>query len=329
LTYNFKDFDLNSLFLSINSDLSSVDSIITENIFCGIDFVDKSLVGLINNNRKRIRCALVVLFSKIARVTNTDLIFKTAACVEILHNAALIHDDIIDSAKFRRGSISVPVELGNQIAVLAGDYLFARSLSVLPENISVIVRNLLISAVQDMTKGELLQLSHKDLISFDEDLYYQTIFFKTAKFMSVCCFIGQKLAANSKYDLISSKFGEELGMAFQIIDDVNDYEFEFTDTGKTIGVDYFEGKITLPLIVLWKNSTLDFRKKIIKLFSKRNKRNFNKLCKLLKDSEALSQCRNIALQYAENCRELLKKLPDSESKDVLQKLTYFVIDRKY
>jgi len=324
-----KDFDLNLLFSSINSDLLAIDSIIAENICSGIDFVDKSLLGLINNNRKRIRCALVVLFAKVANVTDNDLMFRTAACVEILHNAALIHDDVIDSAKFRRGIASVPAELSNQIAVLAGDYLFARSLSVIPENISLTARNSLISAVQDMTKGELLQLSRKDLVAFDEEFYYQTISFKTAKFMSACCFIGQNLASDSKYDLISSEFGEKLGMAFQIIDDVNDYELEFADTGKINGADYFEGKITLPLIVLWKNSALDFRKKIVKLFSKRNKRNFNKLCNLLKDSQALLQCRNIALQYAENCRELLKKLPDSESKDVLQELTYFVINRKY
>ena len=208
-----------------------------------------------NNKGKQIRPTLTLLASKLCKQNVENESISVALSLELLHTASLVHDDVVDESKLRRGQSSVNAIWDNQIAVLTGDYLLSESLNMSCKTNNVNIVNNICTLGKKLSEGELLQISNVQTISLSEDRYIQVIKNKTAMLFSVCTLNGA-IAAGATYQQAEQlkKYGEMYGIAFQIRDDIFDYISSADKIGKPVGNDIREGKITLPLLYAINNT---------------------------------------------------------------------------
>jgi len=278
---------------------------------------------------KKIRPLLVILAAK-TKAGVSERTYHGAILVELLHTATLVHDDVVDNADQRRGLPSINAIWKNKVGVLMGDYLLSKGLMIAVKNKDFDFLEVITDTVRRMSEGELLQIQKTRKLDIDEETYFKVISDKTASLLETCCEIGAMSAgANEDERLAMKRFGEYLGISFQIRDDILDYEGTSKIFGKPIGGDIKEKKITLPLIYALKNVSKSEANAIRKLVKSGGKKDaVQKVIDFVHEQKGIEYAEKAAEEYAAKAKECLTIFPDSDSKKALLTLVDFVINRK-
>jgi octaprenyl-diphosphate synthase len=313
----------------IHSELDIFNEKYKKSIRSTVGLVDLVAKYIIRQKGKKIRPLLVLLSAKITGGI-TERSYRGAVLVELLHTATLVHDDVVDNAEKRRGAWSINAIFKNKVAVLMGDYLLSRGLMIAVEGKDFDFLEVITNTVKRMSEGELLQIQKTRKLDINEEIYFKIISDKTASLLETCCTIGALSATdNTEYHQAMREFGKSIGLAFQIKDDILDYEGTMQLMGKPVGGDIKEKKITLPLIYsLMKVSDKEAKRirKIIKNGS--NKRDVKEVINFVKENGGIDYAIETARSHSENAKRALSILPDSQSKVAMEALVNFIIDRK-
>ena len=279
---------------------------------------------------KRLRPVLVLLASKLFGFEG-DPAIRMGAAYEMIHSATLVHDDVIDKAETRRGQPSINSRWGNHMSVLAGDWLYMQAFSTALGERNFKILDLLIGLTKVMVEGELLQLAYLSRRDLTEDDYFELTYRKTACLFSACLRTGALLAdrPEDEENLLAS-YGINLGLAFQVIDDVLDFTSSEKKLGKPIGNDLREGKVTLPLIYLLQRCTEEESQKVYRICQDGGFQNvaFAEVLELVGRYGALDAARNKAKAFAGEAKNCLRIFPESVYKDALMSLPDFIIARE-
>lgn len=280
---------------------------------------------------KRLRPALLLLSAKLCGYEGPAAI-RLSAVVEMIHTATLVHDDVIDEADTRRGRPSTNSRWGNHISVLAGDWLYMQAFNIALAERNFRILDVLIGVTQVMVEGELLQLTRLRKIDVTEDEYLELAYRKTACLFSACLRLGALLAGKSEKDELKlASCGTNLGLAFQVVDDLLDFTSSEEKLGKPIGNDLREGKVTLPLIAVLRQCRPDEARKISTVLEERGfgSVQFAEILELIERYGTLQVAQAKALEFAELARNCLEGLPDSPYKDALRSLADFIVEREF
>lgn len=280
---------------------------------------------------KRLRPALVLLASRMCGYEGPSAI-RLAAVVELIHTATLVHDDIIDEANTRRGRPSTNSRWGNHMSVLGGDWLYMQAFNIALTERNFKILDLLIGLTQVMVEGELLQLTCLRKIDVTVDDYLELAYRKTACLFSACLCLGAILAGKSEEEETKlGSYGTNLGLAFQLIDDVLDFTSSEEKLGKPIGSDVREGKVTLPLIYLLHKCRPEEAAKVSRVLEEGDFHSvqFSEILELIERYGALRAARDKAHQFADRARSCLDGFPDSQYKDALRSLPEFILEREF
>ncbi len=313
----------------IKTELEEFERLFKKSMKSSVGLVDLIAKYVIRQKGKKIRPLLVLLSAKLSGGVS-ERSYRGAVLVELLHTATLIHDDVVDNADKRRGFWSINAIFKNKAAVLMGDYLLSRGLMIAVDGKDFDFLGVITNAVKRMSEGELLQIQKTRKLDIDEETYFQVISDKTASLLETCCMIGSMSTSdNAEYHQAMKRFGESIGMAFQIRDDILDYEGSSKITGKPVGGDIKEKKITLPLIYSLKKVSKSEADKIRQMIKKNNgKDDTRQIIKFVRDNGGIEYALKTAHDFSEKAKESLKIFPDSQAKIALEGLVNFVIDRK-
>ncbi len=290
--------------------------------------LDKIMTYIVKRKGKQIR-PLFVFLSAGACGAVTESTFRGAALIELLHTASLVHDDVVDDSSYRRGFFSVNALWKNKIAVLVGDFLLTRGLALSLANNDFQLLSIANDAVAEMSEGELLQMEKARQLDIKEEIYFEIIRKKTASLIASCCAIGASSSGSSVEQVARMKeFGQHVGMAFQIKDDLFDYGDD--EIGKPIGIDIKEKKMTLPLIYALSKSSWMEKRRIIGIIRNKSEdpAKVREVIDYVKKSGGIEYAKEIMQQYYQKAIAVLDELPESTYKTSLAELVRFTIDRK-
>lgn len=293
-----------------------------------VGIVDTIARYILHQKGKKIRPILVLLSAEASGGINRST-YRAATLVELLHTATLIHDDVVDSADVRRGIASINAVWKNKVAVLMGDYLLSRGLLLSLENDEFRFLKICSIAVKRMSEGELLQIQKSRQLEMEEETYFRIISDKTASFMSTCCELGAASATTDEAAIEHLRnFGEHIGLAFQIRDDILDYEGKKATLGKPIGGDIRERKVTLPLIYAFENAPRPVSSSVLKLLKKgKSGARIQEVMDFAENYGGIERARRKAEEFVCKARTELEGLTESPAKESLVKLTEFVVER--
>lgn len=313
----------------ISNELLEFEKVFKSNLKSKVAIVDLVAKYILKQKGKKIRPMLVLLSAKLAGGV-TERSYRGATLVELLHTATLVHDDVVDGAEKRRSFPSINAIWKNKVAVLMGDYLLSRGLLIAVENSDFDFLKTITNTVKRMSEGELLQISKTKKLNNDENTYFRIIGDKTASLLSTCCEIGALSATDQEDKIVALRqYGENLGMAFQIRDDILDYIGSSKIIGKTPGRDIKDKKLTLPLIYALSKSNKDESKKILKFVKSGEKNNnVNDVINFVKEKGGLEYSDKVASEFAEKAKSSLSVFNEGELKIALTGLVEFVIKRK-
>jgi octaprenyl-diphosphate synthase len=293
-----------------------------------VGIVDLIANYIIKQKGKKIRPLLVLLSAK-ACGEISERTYRGATLVELLHTATLVHDDVVDNADKRRGLPSINAVWKNKIAVLMGDYLLSRGLMISIAGKDFDFLENITKTVQRMAEGELLQIKKTRKLDIDEETYFKIISDKTASLLETCSVIGA-MSVTDKPEYISAmnSYGVSLGIAFQIKDDILDYEGSSRVFGKPIGGDIKEKKITLPLIFALRSvekSEASYIRSLLKKIDSKN--SVNEIINFVRTQNGIQYSENVMLKYANEAKTAIAGLHESEAKTSLLNLVDFVVSR--
>ena len=313
----------------VEADLGEVERVIGVESVASVEAITTINQYLQAGGGKRLRPALLLLCNRLFGAA-TDCARRLAAVVEMIHTATLVHDDVIDVAKTRRGRPSTNVVWGNHISVLAGDWLYMQAFQVALRERNFHILDLLISLTQMMVEGELLQLERIHRIDITEADYMELIDRKTASLFSACASLGA--VAGSADETTESKLGEfawNLGMAFQLVDDILDYTSTEKVLGKPSGNDLREGKVTLPMIYALQSASAEERAAVEAVIADGSYEHvpLMRVLKILEQHDAISRAYERAHAFTEKARILLSTFPESPAQRALQTIVELVTER--
>ncbi len=316
----------------IGSRLDDVTQRIRYKLASEINLIHKMTEYHVKSGGKRIRPLLTLASARLCGYKDGNRDINLAACIELIHNATLLHDDVIDNSELRRGIKTANSIWGNQSSILVGDYLFSRCFEMMVEDGSQEILKLLSSTSSRIAQGEVLQLEHKGEIDLLEETYFNIINMKTASLFAAATKVGACLGNKTKKekDALES-YGKNLGLAFQIADDALDYLSTKTIFGKDIGKDFYEGKTTLPLIIIFQRGNIEERKFLKEIFKKkkRNEDDFSETLALINKYKAIHASFKRAEYFVNVSCDALGIFQNSEEKNVLQNLTEFSLNRSF
>ena len=297
-----------------------------------VELVQKMTGYHIKTGGKRLRALLTLGSAKLCGYSKGSRDVNLAACVELIHGATLMHDDVIDEGIIRRGKETLNEIWGNHSSVLIGDYLLSRCFEMMVEDGNLEVLKLLSSTSSKIAQGEVLQLQHKGEVDMLEETYLKIISAKTAELFAASTKVGAILSdvENKEKDALEF-YGRNLGLTFQIADDTLDYNSELKMFGKTVGQDFFEGKITLPIILLFQKLDLIEKENLKKIFSKeiRDKDDFEKTISLIKKYKIIEECYQKAQHYINLASNALTVFEESKDINIFKNLTSFSLTRNF
>ena len=276
---------------SVENKLMLVEEKIKSKLDSNVELVKKMTDYHLNTGGKRLRARLTLGSSKLCGYTKGTRDINLAACVELIHAATLMHDDVIDNGSIRRGKKTPNKIWGNHSSVLAGDYLLSRCFEMMVEDGNIEVLKLLSSTSSIIAQGEILQLQHRGEVDMLEETYLKIISSKTAELFAAATKVGAILSEMKTKEKEALEFyGRNLGLTFQIADDTLDYNSELKLFGKNIGQDFYEGKITLPIILLFQKANKDEKETLKKTFAKeeRNQNDLNFTLSLIKKYDIIN-----------------------------------------
>jgi len=321
--------DLNEIIKPVAVDLETAQKTFADLLKSPIRIINIIAKHMMRQQGKCLRPVLVLLSSRIFSEPTPET-YKAAALVEMLHNATLIHDDVIDDSTVRRGRPTLNAIWKNKISVLMGDYILARSLTVAVGLKSLEAINILSESSTRMSQGEIAQLVISEKKHVTEEEYFQIIGDKTAALISACCQLGAlTVSAPPEKVEVFKNFGEKLGLAFQIKDDLLDIYGEEKVFGKTRGIDLKNGKVTLPLIHALKQVENKQQNKIMKKVKKRvPRKELHSIIQFIREQGGIQYAMNKAKKLAEDARNELSLFPDSVYKTALIELSQYIVNRK-
>lgn len=312
----------------VREDLSVFREFFKEEIRSDVFLLDQIIRYLLRQKGKEIRPTLVFMTARM--FGNIDKrSFVAATMIELLHTATLIHDDVVDEADKRRGFLSINKIWRNKAGVLLGDFLLSKGLLIALDHNEYQLLHVLSDAVRDMSEGELRQLKTSNLFNMTEERYFQIISEKTASLISACCQCGAIATTNDENVIVGMKeVGKNIGIAFQIMDDLFDYGLE--DVGKPTRNDIQERKVTLPLIYALDNASKVEQLNARRLMKKRKKtqKDVDKIVAFVHEHNGLALAESKMITYAETALKQLQSLPVNRGFDDFKALVEFIITRK-
>ncbi len=317
---------------SVENKLMLVEEKIKSKLDSNVELVQKMTDYHLDTGGKRLRALLTLGSSKLCGYRKGTRDINLAACVELIHAATLMHDDVIDSGSIRRGKKTLNKIWGNHSSVLAGDYLLSRCFEMMVEDGNIEVLKLLSSTSSIIAQGEILQLQHRGEVDMLEETYLKIISSKTAELFAAATKVGAILSEMKTKEKEALEFyGRNLGLTFQIADDTLDYNSELKIFGKNIGQDFYEGKITLPIILLFQKADKDEKETLKKTFAKekRNQNDLSYTLALIKKYNIINGCYQKAKHYINLSSNSLSVFKDSEEKNILENLTSFSLSRNF
>ena len=322
-------FDLRN---SVEEKLILVEEKIKAKLTSDVNLVQKMTEYHIKTGGKKLRALLTLGSAKLCGYSKGGRDINLAACVELIHGATLLHDDVIDFSEVRRGKKTNNSIWGNQSSILVGDYLLSRCFEMMVEDGNLEILKLLSSTSAKIAQGEILQLQHKGEVDMLEEIYLKIISDKTASLFSAATKVGAILANKKNKESEALEFyGKNLGLTFQIADDALDYNSEVKLFGKKIGNDFFEGKITLPIILLFQKVNNVEKQKLIEIFKKniREPNDLNFTLSLISKYKIISQCYKKAEHFINLASNSLSIFKDTKEKKILENLTSFTLERAF
>ena len=317
---------------SVEDKLILVDERIKQKLTSKVELVDEMTKYHLNTGGKRIRALLTLGAAKLCGYLKGSRDVNLSACVEMIHAATLMHDDVIDNGEVRRGKKTLNKIWGNQSSILVGDYLLSRCFEMMVDDGDLEILKLLSSTSAEISQGEVLQLQHNKEIDILEETYLKIISWKTASLFAASTKVGAILSKkeNKIKDALYS-YGKNLGLTFQIADDTLDYNSELNIFGKKIGNDFFEGKVTLPIILLYQKINNIEKQELFKIFNKkkRDENDFNRVLKMINKYKVINDCYKKAEYFINIASNSLNIFEDSKEKEILKSLTYFSLKRSF
>jgi octaprenyl-diphosphate synthase len=315
---------------AVEDDLNEIEKALSDNLNPYLDLVSEVAGHLLFSGGKRLRPLLMVLSARICGYTgNYEKTFSTA--LEYLHTATLLHDDLVDGAVLRRGKQVANAAWGNSIAVLVGDYLLARALSISAGTGRLRVIQVLAELTESMSQGEVHQLMRKGDISLAEEEYLEVIRRKTAMLFEAACRVSAIIAdAPVEKENALAEYGYNLGIAFQMADDLFDYTLTTSDFGKEVGADLREGKLTLPVIFALQQAPSDDRDLMVKIIRDRDfsTEDFKTLIGLLDKHGGLAYTEKVAAAYIDHSKNALSIFEPCQTKDIMLDLADYALARR-
>jgi len=321
---------LSRLFTDIEPDLEAVDNLFRERAKSSVLQLNEASVHIVGSQGKRLRTALTLLTGKLIGYQREKLL-PLSAGFEMLHLASLVHDDVIDRALTRRGLATTNAIFGNDVALLLGDYYFAKTAGLIADVNDNRIDRLFSDTVASLVEGTLIEMLDAHTFDLSIDQYLTRITGKTASLIAACCKGGATVCGASD-EIIEQmrQFGEALGMAFQIIDDVLDYQGTESVIGKPAGNDLRQGMVTLPLIYALQQSSNGHMTEVEKLVTTPDQHTelVPEIVAWVNASNGIELALNDAEQYAEKARSLLQIFPESDERAVLEEIINFVLRRE-
>tara|TARA_Y100000816_G_scaffold289842_1_gene277187 strand:+ start:76 stop:1089 length:1014 start_codon:yes stop_codon:yes gene_type:complete len=317
---------------SVEDKLMLVEEKIKSKLISNVDLVKKMTDYHLDTGGKRLRALMTLGSAKLCGYAKGTRDINLAACVELIHSATLMHDDVIDNGTLRRGKKTLNKIWDNHSSVLVGDYLLSRCFEMMVEDENIEVLRLLSSTSSKIAQGEILQLQHKGEVDMLEETYLKIISAKTAELFAAATKVGAILSNKQNKEKEALEFyGRNLGLTFQIADDTLDYNSELKLFGKKIGKDFFEGKITLPIILLFQKANDEEKENLKKTFSKeiRNESDLKNTLFLIKKYNIIKECYQKAQHYINLASNSLSVFKDCEEKIILENLTSFSLSRNF
>ena len=317
---------------SLEDKLILTEEKIKTKLISDVELVQKMTDYHLKTGGKRLRALLTLGTAKLCGYTKGSRDVNLAACVELIHSATLMHDDVIDEGVVRRGKETLNKVWNNHSSVLVGDYLLSRCFEMMVEDGNIEVLKLLSSTSSKIAQGEVLQLQHKGEVDMLEETYLKIISAKTAELFAAATKVGAILSNSNKKEKDALEFyGRNLGLTFQIADDTLDYNAELKLFGKKIGQDFFEGKITLPIILLYQKLEIEEKNNLINMFGKdtRDKDDLDKTIASINKHKIINECYQKAQHYINLASNSLSVFEDTKEKEILKNLTTFSLSRSF
>ena len=311
------------------NEAKAVDQLIIDELSSDVVLINQMGHYIVGNGGKRLRPMLLLLAAKaLGNVTENHLIL--AAVIEFIHTATLLHDDVVDESDLRRGKESANVVWGNAATVLVGDYLYSSAFEMMVRTGNMRVMEILSKTTTAIAEGEVLQLLNCNNPETTERKYLEVIARKTAILFSAATRLSAVIiGASAEIEEGLAQYGQHLGIAFQLIDDVLDYKSSPEDLGKNLGDDLAEGKPTLPLIYAIQNGSIAEANIIVEAIKNGNREAFNEIYNIVQKTQAIAYTEQRADEEAEKAINALNLLPASEYKDALILLAKFSVQRNY
>ncbi len=317
---------------SVENRLLLVEEKIKLKLSSDVELVKKMTDYHLDTGGKRLRALLTLGSAKLCNYSKGTRDINLAACVELIHSATLMHDDVIDDGSIRRGKKTLNKIWDNHSSILVGDYLLSRCFEMMVEDGNLEVLKLLSSTSSKIAQGEVLQLQHQGEVDMIEETYLRIISAKTAELFAASTKVGAILSdKNNKEKEALEFYGRNLGLTFQIADDTLDYNSELKLFGKKIGKDFYEGKVTLPIILLFQKANTEEKEKLKDIFSKniRDEIDLSYSLSLIKRYNIISACYQKAQHYINLASNSLSVFNDCEEKNILENLTSFSLSRNF
>jgi octaprenyl-diphosphate synthase len=317
---------------SVENRLLLVEEKIKIKLSSDVELVQKMTDYHIDTGGKRLRALLTLGSAKLCNYSKGTRDINLAACVELIHSATLMHDDVIDNGTIRRGKKTLNEIWDNHSSVLVGDYLLSRCFEMMVEDGNLEVLKLLSSTSSKIAQGEVLQLQHQGEVDMLEETYLKIISAKTAELFAASTRVGAIVSdKNNKEKEALEFYGRNLGLTFQIADDTLDYNSELKMFGKKIGKDFYEGKVTLPIILLFQKANIEEKEKLKDIFLKdtRDEKDLNYSLSLIKRYNVINACYQKAQHYINLASNSLSVFNDCEEKNILENLTSFSLSRNF
>lgn len=313
----------------LKEELAYFETFFKNNIKSKVSLLDTIMMYIVKRKGKKIRPLLVMLSAKIAG-NLTEKTYRACSLIELLHTATLVHDDVVDETLERRSAFSINALWKNKVAVLVGDYLLSKGLLISLDNQDYDILQIVSKAVKMMSEGELLQLEKSRTLDLDEAIYFKIIQYKTASLLSAACCAGA-ISSNVPLNNIDEykMFGEKIGIAFQLKDDLLDYSLQ--KIGKPTSNDLKEKKLTLPLIYTLSKVNYWEKRNIISIIKNKNKnkKELQKIVEIVQHHNGIQYTTDKMMQYKNEALTILNKLPQNEYSQAMQDLVEFIISRNY
>ena len=308
-----------------------VNKLILERIHSKVPLISEIAKYILSSGGKRLRPILALSSARLLNYnhsSNQDVYLASA--VELIHTATLLHDDVVDNSSKRRNKKTANEVWGNQITILVGDFLFSQAFELMVKTNSLKVLQTLSNASSKISEGEINQLQCKNNTEITTEEYLDIITGKTAELFSAACKSGALISTNNKKQIKALEiYGKELGIAFQLVDDALDYISETPKLGKSVGDDFKDGKVSLPIIISWKRSTKDEKKFWTRVISNldQNANDFNTAKELINKYDGIVETYALAKTYSQNAVDALSIFESGEVKDSLIEVANYTTSR--